>query len=485
MGSIPNFIPTTPGDEAVLDLSHTLAPAAIRSISNSADSLSYKPKVVILPSSYSCPDLHQLSLELADSWHTGAGRTLLMVVDLKGHKVRMIGSPDLNSSGITSVYITNSLIPKNFVPYMKAGDLASAVRVSLVEVNKKLSAESTAISAPHAVIATSKPPTISYQQDIAVPQHTTDSSPAFAWNTVFGILVVTAIVAVFIKVYAQQQIARNGFNSLKERINRLHEKADQLAQSSDFVDAAKHPKIVHAISDFFAQLQTLETAYEQTQRLMNSRFNTANARDAVAKCSQYVSVLNDRSDELLAETNQITGVVSTYEANAKIDTTGTSDRTTIPRDAADASVKRVKQVGDSSSARTGKVNKITLASGRSFQTPSWVVTDNSTMSGDDGLALVSVYLDKQRRRRELESMSYSDSAFNSNPGNQWLGSAGSHSKPSSSSDSFKSSTGGGTWGHTSSSSTSSSSSSDGGGSWDSGSSSDSSSSGSSDGGGSW
>jgi uncharacterized membrane protein YgcG len=98
----------------------------------------YSPKVLILPSNYTSPDLPGLTQTLVRQWQiNNQGKALLVVVDLKGHKVRMHGSPELANEGISSSYINNILVPNQFVPSMKKGDLAGAIRLTLTAVNSK------------------------------------------------------------------------------------------------------------------------------------------------------------------------------------------------------------------------------------------------------------------------------------------------------------------------------------------------------------
>ncbi len=476
MTNIPDFVPATPGDQAVIDLSGTLSPGAIRSITNSADSLGYKAKVLVLPKDYVCPDVHKLSLDLAQSWHTNAGRTLLTVVDLKGHKVRMIGSPDLNASGITTDFLRDMIISRDFVPYMKAGDLSSAIRVSLVEVNKRISDDRNAATVnnlPTATVvsASSRLQNYSYQQESLPPARLASEKAGndTNWGAIFAVLIALAMLGAITWLIIQRRLNSAAVDKLRERINQLYGKADQLAQASDYVDSNNHPKLVHSISDFFAQLQTLEKAYEQTKQLFNTNHTVLDTKKAVAKCGRYIDVLTKNADSLIAETNKLTGVVTTYEPNASIELqSDISDE--------DKSSKRPAMAHDLS----GKGNTITLPSGRSFQTPSWVVLNNYSRTSDDGLAAMSLYLDKQQRRDELAAIAATDYRINDFPATRSYSSGFSSSHSHNSQTSSSSSDAGSSW---SSHDSSSSSFSDSGGSWDSGSSSDSSSS--SDAGGSW
>lgn len=441
MGDIPDFIPAT-SDEVVTDLSHTLTATAVKSIENKADSLSYRPMVLVLPSDYQCADPHQLSLSLAKYWHADAGRSLLMLVDLKGHKVRVIGSPELNSEGITSDYITNDLVPKTFIPYMKANDLSSAIKLTLGGVNNRLvnSEKFKASGENQAVTVT----TGSAGAPGAVP--TPQSSADWGGAIMVTLSIIAALSSVLI--LGAKKANSVSFSSLKERLDRLYRKADELGEASSFIDFMRNERLSHEISDFFAQIETLESAYTQTEKLVRSWLAVGQAGDAIRKCSRYGDVLIRNAEDLLMRTNSITGVVSTYEPKAAIET-GDKPPAEVPSRPA--------------------ANVIQLRPNSAYRVPIWVRDRRVVPINNNGLSDISYYFSEQS-----SANSYSNSS--SNP---------SEFAVESSKRSIFSS-GGGSWGG-SSSSDSSSSSSDGGGSWDSGSSSSSSdsSSSSSDGGGSW
>jgi uncharacterized membrane protein YgcG len=94
----------------------------------------------VLPRDYDWLDARELTINLAKAWKIdGVGKNLLIVVYLKGYQVRAHGSPAINQAGVTSEYISNSLIPQQFIPYMKQSDLSTAIRLTLLDANRVLS----------------------------------------------------------------------------------------------------------------------------------------------------------------------------------------------------------------------------------------------------------------------------------------------------------------------------------------------------------
>ena len=72
------------------------------------------------------------------------------------------------------------------------------------------------------------------------------------------------------------------------------------------------------IADFFAELATLETAYDQTEKLVHDELKPSRAAKAIANCQSYVQVLSANADTLLVDTTRETVVVASYEPQAKI-----------------------------------------------------------------------------------------------------------------------------------------------------------------------
>lgn len=403
MGYMPEFIPTDRPETPILDLSHKLTPTTIANLNQSCTNLDYSAKVLILPANYTSPDLHSLALDVSRAWRTNTGNTMLMVVDLKGHKVRIIGSPQLNKGGITTDYITNELIPKEFVPYMKAGDLSSAVRLSLQAANSKLTGKRQALE------TASTPPTASTVQSgkPMTEARTAAAQPApipGAHNTVpllptpallAAILTVLVLGFVFVRKKQKSDNIKN-FAALQKSIDKLHEKANQLGLGSDYLDSQNNAKLARDISDFFAKLLTLEKAYEETQKLLSSPSECGETTAAIARCNRYIATLDQAVNGLLAEVNQLTGYVPTYEPNATIPAaTPLQDETNV------GVIPQPVALEERPNKRS---NIVSFPSGHSYRAPSWVVTPENAYLEAGGLAAIALFLDRMRQRQAMDSM---------------------------------------------------------------------------------
>jgi uncharacterized membrane protein YgcG len=144
MPKLPDFLPASAPSYPILDLSHQLTSASSTEITNLVKDCSYTPTVVILPSDYRSPDSTQLAKDIAANWGIdGAGKKVLLLIDLQGHTVRVHGSPEMNELGTTSNYISNTLVPRLFVPHMKQGNLSEAIKSTLLGIESSSTSRST------------------------------------------------------------------------------------------------------------------------------------------------------------------------------------------------------------------------------------------------------------------------------------------------------------------------------------------------------
>lgn len=404
MGYMPEFIPTDRPETPILDLSHKLAPSAIANLNQSCTHLDYSAKVLILPANYTSPDLHSLTLDVSRAWRTNTGNTLLMVVDLKGHKVRIVGSPRLNKGGITTDYIANELIPKDFVPYMKAGDLSSAVRLSLQAANSKLTGKrqvlETASTPPAASTVQSSNQTAEAQTAVvAQPAPISDAQstvPILPTQALLAaILTIVILGFVFVRKKQKSDNIKN-FAALQKSIDQLHEKANQLGLGSDYLDSENNTRLARDISDFFAKLLTLEKAYEETEKLLRNPSECSETTAAIARCTRYIATLDETVNSLLTEVNQLTGNVPTYEPDATI---------AAPTPLQDeANVGVMPQPVALEERPNKRSNIVSFPSGHSYCAPSWVVTPGNAYLEAGGLAAIAVFLDRMRQRQAMNSM---------------------------------------------------------------------------------
>lgn len=463
--ALPNFLPSQIPTGSILDLSNSLDAVSIEALNHVAADVGYSPKVVVLPKNYDCPDARQLTLDLAQRWGVnGDGKTLLLVVDLKGHKVRAHGSPELNKTGVTSDYITNSLIPHEFLPYMRKGDLATAIRLTMLDVDKvqRQGAERSAAprqSSTDNQAAADTATTAEYQASQSYP-HPSGSIPApaavpvhdFPFIPIFGILVAGACAMIVGHRYFELADNKKQYGDLQIRMDSLFSKTDKLGQAADFLDSKTQSDLCHQIADYFAKITTLQNAQAQVEGLLKRGVGSnGQSFRAISRCRQYVGSMEILATDLLRRLEAATGTKHSYEPDGKIE---------VQQKAAPTDSPEQLQVSPSNKGATTDTG---------FR-PQWTSDPAYVRSvDDDPLRSISTYV-VERERATIPVGVYR------------------HSSSSWSNSNSHSSDGGGAWGGSSSSDSGSSSSSDGGGSWDSSSSdsdSGSDSGSSSDGGGSW
>jgi uncharacterized membrane protein YgcG len=448
----PNFLPSQAPTSPILDLSNSLDAVSIEALNHVAADVGYSPKVVVLPKQYDCPDARQLTLDLAQRWGVnGDGKTLLLVVDLKGHKVRAHGSPELNQAGVTSDYITNSLIPQQFVPYMRKGDLATAIRLTMLDVDK-VQRQGSERSAAERQSLTYDPAadtarTAAYQASNTY-RYPSGSVPvpaqSFPLIPIIGILAAGACAMIVGHRYIELSENKNLYADLQTRMDSLFSKTDKLAQAADFLDANTHTELCHKIADYFAKITTLQNAQAQVEALLKQGVRgNGRALRAITRCRQYVGSMELLATDLLRRVEVATGTKHSYEPNGNIEVTPTA----VPSAASTATPIKTAIAQNNNGARIST----------SFR-PRWTSEPAYARTVDaDPLQTISTYVVEKERAAIPASF---HSSHSSSGGGSW--SSGS----SWSSDSSSSSDGGGSWGSSSSSSDSSSgSSSDGGGSW--------------------
>jgi uncharacterized membrane protein YgcG len=483
----PDFLPEHAPSTAIYDLSKNLSPDAINGLNQVASSVTFKPIVVVLPKDYRCSDARELTLQLAKKWDVdGPGKNLLVVVDLGGHKVRAHGSPALNNAGVTSDYISNALIPKQFIPYMRQGDLATAIRLTILDVNRVQSS-----AEENKTVANSQTGNTS---SVLAPATSTSatSSPAAgpqlsagdilsACLPAFGVLAFFILTTVFLVAKSKQNINRYKWQELTPELDSLYRRADQLGEAADFLDTSSNVMLSHEIADFFAKLMTVQKSQAQVERLVRNLFRTNEARRALDQLRQYAEIMESTSANLLKRVNEATGGIESFEADSSISSPGGAP-IAVPQ--SDSQREAISSQGANDAVLNLGFNRTKVI----YRSPRWASDPAYHRQVDnDGLGDIARYLATTDR---MQTVSYgrpslrqsgavnSDSwrsSSSSDGGGSWTSSShssGSSARSPRSSSSSSSSDGGGSWGSDSSSSDSSSSSSD-------------SSSSSSDGGGSW
>ena len=152
--------------------------------------------MIVRPRDYLCPDSHDLALSVARQSNVdGTGKTMLAVVDLKGPEVRVLTSLKLKELGSTSRYIANDFIRQQFIPYLKKGDRAADIRLTLSEVNCKTESAATVPAVPvgRRPADSTPPPATRANQLQSPPVDTVKGTLELLW-TVVGVAIAAAVV---------------------------------------------------------------------------------------------------------------------------------------------------------------------------------------------------------------------------------------------------------------------------------------------------
>ena len=135
--NIPSFIPKLCPKDCIVDYGHNLTKDEVQDLSKTCSNFSYSPKVIILPKSYLCQNLDDLAIALAKNWHL-RGHGLLMVIDLRSAKVKVITSKFLHENYIDNDFLKQNILKKEFLPNVKEGNLYLAIKNSLKAINNKI-----------------------------------------------------------------------------------------------------------------------------------------------------------------------------------------------------------------------------------------------------------------------------------------------------------------------------------------------------------
>ncbi len=461
------FIPPTPPKRAILDYSATLDGAAVSTLEAQALALNgLKAKIVVLPENFEVDNLKEFARQLAATWEV-AGNRMLLVVDLKSHKVQMVAGKQLADSGLTSDVINQQIIAQHFVPYMRNDDLAGAISHTLVAANAVVSsgantapmvpgqpARTGATSAGSFQIPQNEQTKTSSEQPAALPSPSQENFFSSVSGIFITLGVVAAIGAVLYFASEVKQKKENGklADVFNKAVGPLYEKADQIGAASEYLSTQDQRDLAQRIATFFNRLTTFEQAVREVQGLVSAN-HIWKVRDGYLKLIQMIGLLAPEAETLKNDLNAATGGIETFKS-------------------ADNEPNLTEQVQQAQLPQSQYIRMPGTVTSANFRRPSWSYSPSfyNVIGAGTGLASMLILMD------QMQGFA-SDSRFDNN------------SQPDYSADINSQ---GSLWGSYDNNGVNSSGSVDGGGSWDdssrggsdSGSGGDSTSGGS-DGGGSW
>jgi uncharacterized membrane protein YgcG len=298
--------------EALIDYSQTLSDSARQHIEQQAHGSNFVAKVVILPKDFSpgsTSSFDEFCRALASQWHVNGNRFLL-VIDLKNHHVRALSGQKLEKQGLSSDYLSTSVLKDQFIPKMKAGDLEGAIHAALVAVNKKLAQEKIVQTHPYQ----------STVPGVQVPSAPSSSFPRKA-NPTDGliipailVLIVAVIIAIiFAKKKTEERQSKNIYLELKKELDALYQKADSIGQASEYLNPDTNAELAKDVATFFNRLAAISSAQRELDRLERSG-NLGSALVNVRKVEKMVEMLDDDASQLEQKVNAATGKIGNDES---------------------------------------------------------------------------------------------------------------------------------------------------------------------------
>lgn len=268
-------IPTEPPVQGIADLSNTLTEPQITAIQNQIAALRYNPKVLILPKDESPGDLGAFSHNLQTTWGI-TGDRLLLVVDLKSHKVRAITGNTLTDNGVSSDFLSREMINHYFVPYLKRNDLSGGISSALDCVNSKFVQATTPVQVPIVV-----------NQPAAAPA-TIDMNPALGGGVfVAAVLsIATGAVVVFLTRSRNDDLLKE----LSRLENTLNTKYISLEDSKDY--NPDHTPGLTAGGAFVIDCNTLFDDI-QSLRKQNMFSKAISLRSAIDRAKMLIQTADD------------------------------------------------------------------------------------------------------------------------------------------------------------------------------------------------
>jgi len=295
---IPNRAPSG----IVIDPGQNLTASDRSDINGMADKLVLRPKVVILPQSFKGDkqDMLQVGRQIAIDWRVSQDK-LLVVIDPVGRHVRLYAGNGLRARGLNANVIDGQLLPDSFYPYMREGDLHMGIK-------NLLSATSDYVASR------------SYQSIVGSRSNTYTNGAQSAANhggSTLGFFAVLSVVALLIVAILignnkkRKRVLEQNSTNLAQDLDVLYQKADQLGQAAEYMDAAANKELASRLSGFFVKVSTLIKAQDEVNTLKHNK-KIDEAIRGVSGCIKLARELNQEADQLLPQVNAITGGVESY-----------------------------------------------------------------------------------------------------------------------------------------------------------------------------
>lgn len=310
------FLPLEAPKESLIDYSQTLSNQARQNIEQQCHNLPFHAKVVVLPRDFSpgsMKSFDEFCRALAEQWHV-TGNRFLLVVDTRGHHVRALCGQELEAQGISSDFLSSSVLKLNFIPKMKKGDLEAAISSSVNAVAARTSEQKTAQSEGQGRIIQRHPYASTVPQSGTSTIYGEHSKPSDGSGfLVFLVVLIGVVLAViFAKKKLEEKQSQEIYLELKKRLDSLYQKADSIGQASEYLEPARNAELAKEVAIFFNRLGAISSAQTELDRLERSK-GLGSALVNVRKLNKMVEMLEGDAAQLEKNVNEATGKIGTSD----------------------------------------------------------------------------------------------------------------------------------------------------------------------------
>ncbi len=316
---IPSFIPKSCPKDTIIDCGHNLTKDELQDLSKTCSNLSYSPKVIILPKNYFCQNIDDLAIALAKNWHL-RGHGLLMVIDLRSAKVKVITSKFLHENYIDNDFLKQNILKKEFLPNIREGNLYLAIKDSLKAINNKI--ENIKLTSNH--IVQSSDTTYNSAINSAPSPSPTNYNNGFSGFGILPVLIFMIIAFVIYKTYSKKRDENKSriydykIDQLKKIITVIFQNIDRLSQASEYIDTKENAELTRNLTFFYANISIINKSYSSILEKYNKR-DYANLEKDIPRLMNMLIIINKDLDYYLNKVEKLTGTKTTVTAESSFE----------------------------------------------------------------------------------------------------------------------------------------------------------------------
>ena len=358
--NIPSFIPKSCPKDTIIDYGHNLTKDELQDLSKTCTNFSYSPKVIILPKSYLCQNIDDLAIALAKNWHL-RGRGLLMVIDLRSAKVKVITSKFLHENYIDNDFLKQNILKKEFLPNIKEGNLYLAIKNLLKAINNKI--ENIKLTSNH--IVHSSDTTFNSATNSAPSSEPTNYNNGVSGFDFLPVFIFIVIAFIIYKIYSEKRdenktkIYDYKIDQLKKNITVVFQNIDKLSQASEYIDIKENAELTQNLTLFYANINIINKSYSSILEKYNKR-DYANLEKDIPRLINMLIIINKDLGYYLNKVEKLTGTKTSVTSESSLE----------------IEEKASKKLNDSLLVnKNNQANVSETASNNNYNVPGWINTD--------------------------------------------------------------------------------------------------------------